>query len=108
MMFVCHVFMQGIECELWSSYRENIVARGTAFLSDAKKVIVHGVEVKIACFRVQVNEVLNENLPVPIPCSEIKTLGEAKGSFIPWPKAETAFLQKPQVSCFAWLLCSIE
>ena len=66
-----------------------IVARGTVFPSNSEGGnMIHNNPVTAQNVRVSVDNVVPEFqlTPLPVPCSEHETVGNAEGSFVQWPK----------------------
>jgi hypothetical protein len=64
----------------------NPVARGTAILSDQKGQTIHGVPLQDDCYRVSVDEVVKGAAFLPYEAGDMRTVEDALGSFVAWPK----------------------
>ena len=66
-----------------------VVARGTVFPTNNEGGnMIHNNPVATQNVRVSVDDVVPEfqMTPLPVPCSEHETIGNAEGSFVQWPK----------------------
>ena len=66
-----------------------VVARGTVFPSNNERGnMIHNNPVAPQNIKVSVDDVVPEYqlTPLPVPCSEHETIGNAEGSFVQWPK----------------------
>ena len=66
-----------------------IVARGTVFPSNNEgSNMIHNNPIIAQNVRVSIDDVVPEFqlTPLPVPCSEHETIGNAEGSFVQWPK----------------------
>ncbi|XP_017218614.1 uncharacterized protein LOC108196049 isoform X3 [Daucus carota subsp. sativus] len=75
-----------------------VVARGTVFPSNNERGnMIHNNPVAPQNIRVSVDDVVPEYqlTPLPVPCSEHETIGNAEGSFVQWPKELVNLGQDP-------------
>lgn len=72
-----------MKCSLSHPDVRNIVARGTLFMLHKD---VHGVPLQGDCYKVSIDEVIKEASFLPVETQEHKTVGDARGSFVAWPK----------------------
>lgn len=61
------------------------MAYGTIHYS-TKKQTIHGVPLQDDCYRVSIDQAIKGAAFLPIQSGELKTVEEAVGSFVPWPK----------------------
>lgn len=79
-------------CRLWVTNVEKgrvFVARGTVFPSNSQgENMIHNIPITPNNVKVSVDDVLPELqlTPLPVPCDEHETIGNAMGSFVQWPK----------------------
>ena len=79
-------------CCLWVGHVEKgrvVVARGTVFPSNSQgDNMIHNNPIASQNVRVSVDDVVPEYqlTPLPVPCDEHDTIGNAAGSFVQWPK----------------------
>jgi len=75
-----------MKCTLYMLNLNNPVARGTAILSDQKGQTIHGVPLQDDCYRVSVDEVVKGAAFLPYEAGDMRTVEDALGSFVAWPK----------------------
>ena len=65
-----------------------VVARGTVFPSSSQGDLIHNNPTAPHNVKVSIDDVLAEYqlTPLPVPCDEHETIGNAAGSFVQWPK----------------------
>ncbi|KAL8096080.1 hypothetical protein AgCh_037149 [Apium graveolens] len=65
-----------------------VVARGTIFPTNSQGNMIHNNPIASQNVKVYVDEVLAEYqlTPLPVPCDEHETIGNAVGSFVQWSK----------------------
>ncbi|KAL8109981.1 hypothetical protein AgCh_025911 [Apium graveolens] len=87
-------------CHLWVIHVEKgrvVVARGTVFPSNSQgENMIHNNPIVPNNIRVSVDDVVPEFqlIPLPVPCNELETIGNAAGSFVQWPKDLVTLGQK--------------
>ncbi|WOH15073.1 hypothetical protein DCAR_0934608 [Daucus carota subsp. sativus] len=75
-----------------------VVARGTVFPSNNEGGnLIHNNPIAPQNIRVSVDDVVPEfqQAPLPVPCNEHETIGNAEGSFVQWPKDLVMLGQDP-------------
>ncbi|KAL8122564.1 hypothetical protein AgCh_019051 [Apium graveolens] len=88
-------------CHLWVIHVEKgrvVVARGTVFPSISPgENRIHNNPIVPNNVRVSVDDVVPEFqlIPLPVPCNELETIGNAAGSFVQWPKDLVTLGQDP-------------
>ncbi|KAH6787886.1 hypothetical protein C2S52_007438 [Perilla frutescens var. hirtella] len=76
-------FLQGKAVKLLYGVSKKLVAYGTVFVVGA---VLHGSPMPPDCFRVSIDEVVDENAVLPFRVSdEIETVGGALGTHVAWP-----------------------
>ncbi|KAH6770785.1 hypothetical protein C2S52_015588 [Perilla frutescens var. hirtella] len=76
-------FLQGKAVKLLYGVSKKLVAYGTVFVAGA---VLHGFPMPPDCFRVSIDEVVDENVVLPFRVSdEIETVGGALGTHVAWP-----------------------
>ncbi|KAH6794419.1 hypothetical protein C2S52_004896 [Perilla frutescens var. hirtella] len=76
-------FLQGKAVKLLYGVSKKLVAYGTVFVVGA---VLHGSQMPPDCFRVSIDEVVDENAVLPFRVSdEIETVGGALGTHVAWP-----------------------
>ncbi|KAL6566735.1 hypothetical protein OROMI_015139 [Orobanche minor] len=75
-----------MKCTLYTLNLNNPVGRGTAFLSDQQGQTIHGVPLQDDCYRVSVDEVVKGAAFLPYEADDMRTVEDALGSFVAWPK----------------------
>ncbi|KAI3963061.1 hypothetical protein MKW98_029001 [Papaver atlanticum] len=66
-------------------FRRNVIALGMVLPSRPGQ-LVHGDPLKDDCVRVSVEKSILKNHCLPVPSTHLKTVEDAKGSFVAWPK----------------------
>lgn len=88
-------------CSLWVLHSEKgrvVVARGTIFPSNSQgSTMLHNKPIAPHNVKVSVDDVVAEYQlnPLPVPCEEHATVGNAAGSFVQWPKDLVTLGQDP-------------
>ncbi|KAL6566736.1 hypothetical protein OROMI_015140 [Orobanche minor] len=80
------IVQSAMKCTLYTLNLNNPVARGTAFLSDQQGQTIHGVPLQDDCYRVSVDEVVKGAAFLPYEADDMRTVEDALGSFVAWPK----------------------
>ncbi|KAL6574985.1 hypothetical protein OROMI_012270 [Orobanche minor] len=75
-----------MKCTLYTLNLNNQVARGTTFLSDQQGQTIHGVPLQDDCYRVSVDEVVKGAAFLLYEADDMRTVEDALGSFVAWPK----------------------
>ena len=86
---------------------DNIVAYGTAFFKDPPGQLCHGYPLGDANVRVSIDHAKEEKAAVPYPTEDIKTVKQAMGSIISWPKELVIRLAPASPVTVRTLLCSL-
>jgi hypothetical protein len=65
-----------------------VVARGQAFPLTEGNNFIHGLPIAPTNVKVCVDAVEDEfqRAPLPVPCGEFESVGDATGAFVQWPK----------------------
>lgn len=88
-------------CSLWVIHSEKervVVARGTVFPSNSQgSNMLHNNPIAPLNVKVSVDDVVADYqlTPLPVPCEEHETVGNAAGSFVQWPKDLVTLGQDP-------------
>ncbi|KAL8103979.1 hypothetical protein AgCh_028265 [Apium graveolens] len=74
-----------------------VAARGTLFPTNNQGEMIHNNPIAPQNVRVSVDDVITEYqlTPLPVPCYEHETIGNAAGSFVQWPKDLVMLGQDP-------------
>ncbi len=85
-------------CKLRINARGDIVAEGSVHYLDGNDLL-HGQLLRDDCYRVSVDVLLTGSALIPYECGGMKTVEEANGSFVPWPKEFVIFHSDKQPPC---------
>ena len=75
-------------CVIHTEKGRVVVARGTVFPTNSQGNMIHNNQIAPQNVKVSIDDVLAEYklTPLPVPCDEYETVGNAAGSFVQWPK----------------------
>ncbi|KAL8133553.1 hypothetical protein AgCh_008861 [Apium graveolens] len=84
-------------CVIYPERGKVVAARGTLFPTNNQGEIIHNNPIAPQNVRVSVDDVITEYqlTPLPVPCYEHETIGNAAGSFVQWPKDLVMLGQDP-------------